>query len=294
MSYAIYDETTYLRSYPDIRAAVAAGTFVSGLEHFQKFGLQEGRTLVSPYWNESQYLAANPDVRNAVAAGTLRSGLQHFILFGEAEGRAGSPVVPVSAGFNEDDYLTRYPDVGTAVASGVFPSAEAHYIRTGQFENRLAIFSGTKGNDIVTGGGQVTGLVGVGIDVFATRGISDPVPTSLGVGETDLLIGGAGSDTFLLGFGRTTANPVAQRLYVGGGNGDYAYLKNFQRSTDFIQMVGNPSDYILNSGLLSVTGNRASGVSISTSTGDLVALVEGVTSLQVVQQDTNQGIFFYS
>ena len=256
--------------------------------------MQEGRTLVSPYWNEAQYLAANPDVKNAVAAGTLRSGLQHFILFGEAEGRPGSPLVPVSAGFNEDDYLARYPDVAAAIASGTFPSAEAHYIRSGQFENRFAIFSGTKGNDIVTGDGQSSGLVGVGIDVFATRRISDPVPTSLGVGETDLLIGGAGNDIFLLGFGRTTANPVAQKLYVGGASSDYAYIKNFQRSTDFIQLVGNPSDYILNSGLFSVTGNQTSGVSISTSTGDLVALVEGVTSLQVVQQDTSQGIFFYS
>lgn len=294
MSYAIYDEATYLRNYPDIRAAVAAGAFVSGLEHFQKFGLQEGRTLVSPYWNEGQYLAANPDVRNAIGAGAFRSGLQHFILFGEAEGRGGGPVVPVSAGFNEDDYLARYPDVGTAVASGVFPSAETHYIRTGQFENRLAIFSGTRGNDIVTGGGQLIGLVGVGLDVFANRGNPDPRPTSLGVGETDLLIGGAGNETYLLGFGRTAANPVAQRLYVGGGNGDYAYIKNFQRSQDFIQMAGNPGDYILNSGLFGVTGNRASGTAISTSTGDLVGLVEGVTALQVLQQDANQGIFFFT
>jgi len=292
MTYAIFDETFYLNSYSDIRAAVASGALVSGLEHFQRSGIYEGRVLVSPLWNEAQYLAANTDIRNAVAAGSLRSGLQHFILYGEAERRPGAPVVPTSSGFNEDYYLSLYPDVGPLVASRQFPSAEAHYIRTGQFENRLALSSGTNGNDIVTGNGPITGIVGVGLDVFAVRGAPDPRPTSLGVGETDMLIGGLGNDAFILGFGRTGANPVAQRLYVGGANGDYAYIKYFERSKDSIQLTGTANDYVLNAGSFAVTGNRASGVSISTNTGDLVALVEGVQSLQQVDQDTNQGIFF--
>lgn len=292
MTFAIFDETFYLNSYPDIRAAVAAGGFVSGLEHFQRFGLQEGRTLVSPYWNEAQYLAANPDVRNAVTAGSFRSGLQHFILYGEAEGRAGAPVVPTNVGFNEDYYLSLYQDVGPLVASRQFPSAEAHYIRLGQFENKLALSSGSRGNDIVTGNGPVNGIVGVGLDVFVNRGAPDPRPTSLGVGETDMLIGTFGNDSFILGFGRTAANPVAQRLYVGGGNSDYAYIKYFERGKDSIQLTGTVNDYILTAGSFAAIGNRASGVSISTSTGDLVALVEGVQSLQLADQDTNQGIFF--
>ena len=90
-SFAIFNENFYLASYPDVAAAVAAGTFSSGLQHFQLSGLAEGRILVSPNYNEATYLQRYPDVAAAVAAGTFRSGLQHFIQSGYAEGRSGNP-----------------------------------------------------------------------------------------------------------------------------------------------------------------------------------------------------------
>jgi len=40
---ARFDETAYLRAYPDVAAVVAAGGLVSGLDHFTRFGLAEGR-----------------------------------------------------------------------------------------------------------------------------------------------------------------------------------------------------------------------------------------------------------
>src|ERR1700722_15123155 len=43
-----FDEETYLRLNPDVRLAVAAGAFRSGLEHFQRYGGGEGRLLARP------------------------------------------------------------------------------------------------------------------------------------------------------------------------------------------------------------------------------------------------------
>ena len=73
MSFAIFDERYYLANNPDIRTAVSAGTIRSGLEHFQRFGLAEGRVSVSVFYNEQSYLQANPDVAAAVQAGTFKS-----------------------------------------------------------------------------------------------------------------------------------------------------------------------------------------------------------------------------
>lgn len=294
MSFAIYDEAFYLSRNPDVRAAVASGAIGSGLEHFQRYGLQEGRTAVSPLWDEARYLQANPDVAAAVASGAFRSGLQHFIVNGENEGRPGAPAIIKQAGFNEAYYLALYPDVAAAVASGQLRSAESHYIRAGQLEGRLAVYTGTRGDDVVTGTSEFSGLVGVDVEVIANRGAPDIKPLSLGVGEIDLLSGGFGVDTFILGLGRTAANPVAQRFYVGQGDGDFAYIKNFERNKDFIQLVGRSGDYFTSTNPITIGGVQRSTVSIFTAAGDRVAVVEGPSTLQLASEDTNQGIFFLS
>lgn len=90
-SFAIFNENFYLTSYPQVAEAVTAGYFSSGLDHFQRYGLQEGRVLVSLDYNESTYLAKYPDIRAAVTAGSFSSGLSHFIQFGADEGRSGDP-----------------------------------------------------------------------------------------------------------------------------------------------------------------------------------------------------------
>lgn len=68
-SFAIFDENFYLSNYPDVAAAVIAGSFSSGLQHFQLYGLADNRFLVSPNYNETIYLQRYPDVAAAVAAG---------------------------------------------------------------------------------------------------------------------------------------------------------------------------------------------------------------------------------
>jgi SAM-dependent methyltransferase len=47
MSAAAFDEEEYLRSNPDVAAAVAAGAFPSGWAHFVRFGLSESRPGVA-------------------------------------------------------------------------------------------------------------------------------------------------------------------------------------------------------------------------------------------------------
>ncbi|NER81343.1 MAG: hypothetical protein F6K42_17605, partial [Leptolyngbya sp. SIO1D8] len=87
----LFDETYYLRENPDIAAAVDAGFFDSGYDHFVMFGLEEGRNP-SVLYDEAFYLSNNSDVAMAVDAGVFSSGLEHFLLFGHEELRDPSAV----------------------------------------------------------------------------------------------------------------------------------------------------------------------------------------------------------
>jgi hypothetical protein len=276
MSFAIFDENYYLANNSDVKSAVDAGTFSSGRQHFEQFGLAEGRVSVSPFYNEQLYLQKYPDVAAAIAAGGFSSGLQHYIQNGEVERR--SP-----GSFDEQAYLARYPDVAAAVAAGTFSSGLQHYIQFGQFEsNRYGWFSGTTENDIITSFGNNTVITGINLQ--------DPVPvensttdirfrSKAGVGEVDTLIGGTGRDFFQLG-----SSVELRSVYVGNGSADYALIQNFEPGTDAIRLGGSSSSEY---NLQAVNGN----LNISTASGDLVGIVEGVTSLSQLR-DSNPGVLF--
>lgn len=273
-----YDEATYLLNNPDVAAAVSNRSLTSGLQHFIALGEAEGRVNISPLWNENTYLSLNPDVAGAVNSGLLSSGLQHFLALGQAEGRPGGiPNVSLTpAGFNEESYLAINPDVRTAVESGVLSSGLAHYQSFGQFEpNRGGVFLGTSGSDTINAFGQATGILGVGISNITPLGIGglDGIPTSLGIGEIDTLIGGPGVDIFNLGLGITPLRTTPQKLYVGQGNLDYALIKNFQLEQDLILLAGEPREYRFDA----AEGNFL----ISNAGGDLVGIVEGISNLQI-------------
>lgn len=208
MSFAIFDESYYLANNPDVKAAVDARTLSSGRQHFEQYGLAEGRVSVSPYYNEQLYLQKYSDVAAAVSAGNFRSGLQHYIQFGEAEGRSVGT-------FNETAYLRLYPDVAAAVDAGTYSSSLQHYIQVGQFEaNRNSAFTGTSGNDIIAGFGQgVRAFIGVDPDTLLSGAIVS------GVSEVDTLIGTEGIDGFYLGLpSLSVLNFPSRQFYVGGGN----------------------------------------------------------------------------
>lgn len=170
--------------------------------------------------------------------------------------------------FNEQAYLLAYPDVAAAVSRGDLSSGLQHYTIAGQFEeNRVGFFFGSSGNDTITGFGRGNKLIsGVAFDALSNGS------TVAGFGEIDTLIGTEGTDVFALG--HPILPPLAstsQQFYVGGGNTDYALIKNFDRFNDAIVLQGAPQDY----NLQVVNGST----NISTVSGDLVGIVEGVNSL---------------
>jgi Ca2+-binding RTX toxin-like protein len=91
----------------------------------------------------------------------------------------------------------------------------------------------------------------------------------LGVGEFDKLIGSldVGTDYFYLGNDQGT-------YYLGGGDSDYAEIRNFECATDFIILKGTPGDY-----LVTYSSNVASIYFLQTNGGqDLIGKVDGISS----------------
>lgn len=146
---------------------------------------------------------------------------------------------------------------------------------------------GTDGNDVVTGAG--------GGDKFVTgvplESLLNGSPTA-GVGQADTLVGSPGTDLFALGLPSVPQLSLsAQKYYVGSGNTDYATIQNFQRFSDFIILSGISQEYQFQT----VNGS----LNISTASGDLVGIVQGVPSLSTVSGSaigvplTTAGNFFF-
>ncbi len=292
-SFSLFDESSYLSLNPDVAAAVTAGAFNSGFEHFQQLGLQEGR-ISSPLWNEGAYLAANPDVAAAVTGGAFGSGLHHFALHGQVENRPGAlPGALVPFGFNEEFYLLDNPDVAAVVNAGGFGSGLEHYNEFGQFEGRGAYFGGTPGSDLVVGFGgfgddNLNLITGVELEPTTViengQSVADARPISFGVGEADTLVGSLGQDLFLLGTPDPTGIAVlSEPFYFGRGNADFATINNFEEGEDLIALVGTASDYSFNA------SNGNFNIFFS---GDLIGRVEGVTDLLLFPDFTGSGILF--
>ena len=126
---SLFDEHYYLQMNPDVAAAVAAGKFATGYDHYIEYGQYEGRSP-SPYWDEAWYLKENPDVAAAVKAGKVSSGFIHYYLYGQYENRPGLLY------FNTSYYLQNNPDVAAAVRTGAIASALEHFVLYGQYEGR--------------------------------------------------------------------------------------------------------------------------------------------------------------
>ena len=124
----IFDETFYRNGNGDVNAAIEAGQFASGLEHFTQNGQFEGRDPIA-FFDTAAYLLGNADVFTAVANGDI-SPAQHYVNIGSLENRAPSGF------FNPVSYLNTNPDVAGAIASGSISSAAFHFFRTGIAEGR--------------------------------------------------------------------------------------------------------------------------------------------------------------
>jgi len=80
-----FSEEFYLSSNPDVQAAVNAGIFKSGLEHYQKSGATELRSPNS-FFNANYYAAQNPDALEAIQKGVISSVFEHYSRWGYADG----------------------------------------------------------------------------------------------------------------------------------------------------------------------------------------------------------------
>lgn len=99
-----FNEEFYLQSNPDVYAAVQRGEFASGEQHFERFGITEGRVYQATNgFDAAFYVAAYPEVNDAGL-----SAVEHYELYGRAEGRATHPF------FDENYYLAANPDVAAA------------------------------------------------------------------------------------------------------------------------------------------------------------------------------------
>ena len=261
-----FDEETYLAKNPDIAPFVRTQSnpnapFATGLDHFIQFGYEEGRTGVSPDYDEAFYLKRYPVLVPFVKNGTFKSGLQHFVKFGAKEGLYANT-------FFEPEYLLKNPDVAAAVQAGVFKTGGEHYRKFGQFEpTRSATFVGTKDTDIVTGFGvgkvEITG-VQVSLDAAGDR------VYERSFSDRDTLIGGQGTDTFVLG-----VNGALFYSSFGGFGPGAATIKNFDPQADKIRLTGTRGSY--NYGFNN-SGNFAIG-GLTPRAFQFVAVVEGVANM---------------
>ena len=272
-----FDEATYLAGNPDllpfIKTVNPNAPFATGLDHFIQFGYDEGtrRTQVSPEYNENFYLANNSELLPFIGPNAaFKSGYQHFIQFGAKEGRFGTS-------FFEPEYLKKNPDIVPFVNSGNLRTGREHYFNFGKNEpSRSATFVGTRGNDTLTGVGVGnTELIGVEVGIDRRQG--NRQYESFGTNEFDVLTGGPGVDTFVLGVPPTAGNVTATPLYLGNGQ---ATIRNFNAADDLIQLAGNS----LSDGYaLTPVGNNLSIQRF----GDAIAVIEGGAGLNLVFQQSN-------
>lgn len=132
--------------------------------------------------------------------------------------------------------------------------------------NGKDILIGLAGNDILNSGKNRDILIGV-----------NPAFLNPGHSEIDILNGGNGSDTFVLG--------SIDQVYYDNGNpntqglGDYALIKDFEK-VDTIQLKGASNDYLLNN-TFTIGYNAGTAIFLKDNVNELIGFVEGVTNLNL-------------
>jgi hypothetical protein len=317
--FSIFDEQYYLNAYPDVRAIVNSGLIGSGLEHFKRFGLQEGRTKVSRYYDESVYLASYNDVDRSVKTGAFVSGLQHFIRYGFEEKRTrispsyneafylrSNPDVldavrqnklinglqhflkfglkegRASSSFVEPVYLKNNPDIKDQVERYAYKTGFDHYLQVGQFERRPGTFSGTRGSDSIVAGGALAEFARLtGVEVgFSPLG-ANPSDKALFFKST-----GTGEVDIL------TGSPGKDKFYLGGQSAFIGAtpVKFYQgQGVNDYALIKNfdqvQDEIILPGGVNEYTFQPiGQDLNIFSASGDLMAIVQGVTQMQATSE----------
>ena len=183
--------------------------------------------------------------------------------------------------FGETGYLQGNPDVRQLVESGALKTGREHYFNFGKNEpNRSATFVGTRGNDIVTGVGVGnTELIGVEVGIDPQGNLQYE---SFGFYESDVLIGGPGRDTFVLGVPATSGNPTSRQLYAAAPG--IVRIRNFDEDLDKIQLAGSPDIY--------TTLSDANELIILSPRYETIGIIEGPNLSWSTIQPKEDGTFY--
>lgn len=262
-----FDEAYYLAQNPDVAAAVAAGLFTSGLQHYEISGAHELRNP-NAYFDEQYYLFTNPDVAAAVASGIFSSGLEHFEKYGKSEDRA--PKAGVA--FDEAAYLAAWPDVAAAVQAGAYASGWDHYVTAGAAEGRTAVPPST-GEITSTVSGSVTTL-----SLDSDSGTVDLTASKLSVdggaglstlhltGDADVRIDFTNPNNQLRGIDLNTDGVIAANGIENNVSGaGIVTVKNFEIVDAYARDPLNETDHTANfAGAINYDGTGFAGDGVST------------------------------
>lgn len=197
-----FDGLSYLAANPDVAGAVGLN-LAAAAAHYAAWGRNERRATG---FDTLAYAAANPDL--AAAFGTDAALLAtHYVRYGRLEGRG--------TGFDARAYLAANPDVAAAFGTDT-TAATRHYALYGWREGRPlrpAAAAGpapaeTSASAVMEGwvmAGPEPGGGGIGAGVVTVTGTTgndtltgNPATDALGDSQTDLVLGLAGIDTFVL------------------------------------------------------------------------------------------------
>jgi GT2 family glycosyltransferase/glycosyltransferase involved in cell wall biosynthesis len=116
-----FDPVAYLTRYPEVAAAIAAGTWICALQHYLT---NDKPTEFDPlpHFSERFYLARYPEVAKAIREGIYRNGYEHFLHHGVFELREACEQVDL------DEYVRAHESVAEDIARGQARDAFAHYL----------------------------------------------------------------------------------------------------------------------------------------------------------------------
>ena len=120
-----FNSEAYLARYADLRAAFGADA-VKAFQHYQTYGVAEGRTVMETPFNALSYIASYPDLIGAFGTDAA-AGTRHYAQYGTSEGR--------SISFDPAVYAATHIDLARIIGSDT-AAAAAHYISYGMSEGR--------------------------------------------------------------------------------------------------------------------------------------------------------------
>lgn len=119
-----FDPAWYLRQYPQVADAIAAGTRPCALHHYLSNETPSEFDPL-PQFSERFYLAQNPGVAETVERGERRNGYAHFLLHGALELRSPSAAIDLR-------WYAAQPQVCDDLEHGRTADAFAHWLLIGR------------------------------------------------------------------------------------------------------------------------------------------------------------------